>query len=133
VPRGGADGWQLSNPPILAMAPLRASLAIFDEAGMDALRHKSVVLTGYLEWLLDRTTVKRFELITPKRTEERGCQLSLRILDRPAETLRAIEAAGVVGDFRPPDVFRVAPVPLYNSFHDVWRLAALLQSAGVAG
>jgi kynureninase len=133
VPRGGADGWQLSNPPILAMAPLRASLAIFDEAGMDALRHKSVVLTGYLEWLLDRATVKRFELITPKRTEERGCQLSLRILDRPAETLRAVEAVGVVGDFRPPDVFRVAPVPLYNSFHDVWRLAAQLQSAGLAG
>jgi len=133
VPRGGADGWQLSNPPILAMAPLRASLAIFDEAGMDTLRHKSVVLTGYLEWLLDRTTVKRFELITPNRTEERGCQLSLRILDRPAETLRAIEAVGVVGDFRPPDVFRVAPVPLYNSFHDVWRLAALLLSAGLAG
>jgi len=133
VPREGADGWQLSNPPILAMAPLRASLAIFDEAGMDALRHKSVVLTGYLEWLLDRTTVKRFELITPRRTDERGCQLSLRILDRPAETPRAMEAVGVVGDFRPPDVFRVAPVPLYNSFHDVWRLAALLQSAGVAG
>ena len=133
VPRGGADGWQLSNPPILAMAPLRASLAIFDEAGMDALRHKSVVLTGYLEWLLDRTTVKRFERITPKRTEERGCQLSLRILDRPAETLRAIEAVGIVGDFRPPDVFRVAPVPLYNSFHDVWRLAAGLLSAGLAG
>ena len=133
VPREGADGWQLSNPPILAMAPLRASLAIFDEAGMDALRHKSVVLTGYLEWLLDRTTVKRFELITPRRTDERGCQLSLRILDRPAETPRAMEAVGVVGDFRPPDVFRVAPVPLYNSFHDVWRLAALLLSAGLAG
>jgi len=133
VPRAGADGWQLSNPPILAMAPLRASLAVFDEAGMEALRHKSVVLTGYLEWLLDRTTVKRFELITPKRTEERGCQLSLRILDRPAETLSALEALGVVLDFRPPDVLRVAPVPLYNSFHDVWRLAGLLQSAGLAG
>jgi len=133
VPRSGADGWQLSNPPILAMAPLRASLADFDEAGMEALRHKSVVLTGYLEWLLDRTTVKRFEMITPRRADERGCQLSLRILDRPVETLTAIEALGVVLDFRPPDVLRVAPVPLYNSFHDVWRLAGLLQSTGLAG
>jgi len=133
VPRSGADGWQLSNPPILAMAPLRASLAIFDEAGMDALRHKSVVLTGYLEWLLDRTTVRRFEVITPKEPEERGCQLSLRVLDRPAETLSAIEALDVACDFRPPNVLRVAPVPLYNSFHDVWRLAGLLQRAGLTG
>jgi kynureninase len=133
VPRAGADGWQVSNPPILAMAPLRASLAIFDEAGMDALRRKSVVLTGYLEWLLDQAPHKRFEVITPGNSGERGCQLSLRILDRPEETLRAIEAGGVVCDFRPPDVVRVAPVPLYNTFHEVWRFVHLLQSAGLAG
>jgi len=130
VPRAGADGWQLSNPPILAMAPLRASLAIFDEAGIESLRRKSVVLTGYLEWLLDRTPKGRFALITPRGTAERGCQLSLRILDHPAETLRALEAVGVVADFRPPDVLRVAPVPLYNTFHEVWRLAELLAGAG---
>jgi kynureninase len=132
IPRAGADGWQLSNPPILAMAPLRASLAIFDEAGMDALRRKSVVLTGYLEWLLDQATHKRFEVITSSNTGERGCQLSLRILDRPAETLHEIEALGVIGDFRPPDVVRVAPVPLYNTFHEVWRFVHLLQRAGLA-
>jgi kynureninase len=133
VPRAGADGWQLSNPPILAMAPLRASLAIFDEAGMDALRGKSVVLTGYLEWLLDQAPHRRFEVITPKNSGERGCQLSLRILDRPSETLHELEALGVIGDFRPPDVVRVAPVPLYNTFHEVWRFVHLLQRAGLAG
>lgn len=133
VPREGADGWQVSNPPILAMAALRASLAIFDEAGIEPLRRKSVVLTGYLEWLLGQAQRKCFEVITPGNPDERGCQLSLRILDRPAETLHAIEALGVVGDFRPPDVVRVAPVPLYNTFHEVWRVAGLLHRAGLAG
>ena len=133
VPRDGADGWQLSNPPVLAMAPLRASLAIFDEAGMESLRRKSVVLTGYLEWLLDQAPHRRFEVITPGRPGERGCQLSLRILDRPAETLQEIESYGVVGDFRPPDVVRVAPVPLYNTFHEVWRFTQLLHRAGLTG
>jgi kynureninase len=133
VPRGGADGWQVSNPPILAMAPLRASLQIFDEAGMEALRRKSVVLTGYLQWLLDREPRKRFESITPESSSERGCQLSFRILERPVETLQAIEALGVIGDFRPPDVVRIAPVPLYNTFHEVWRVAGLLHRAGLTG
>jgi kynureninase len=133
VPREGADGWQVSNPPILAMAPLRASLAIFDEAGVESLRRKSVVLTGYLEWLLDQAPRRRFEVITPGDSGERGCQLSLRILDRPAKTLHEIEALGVVSDFRPPDVLRVAPVPLYNTFHEVWRVAGLLHRAGLAG
>jgi kynureninase len=131
-PRAGADGWQLSNPPILAMAPLRASLGIFDEAGMESLRRKSVVLTGYLEWLLEQVAGKRFEVITPRAASERGCQLSLRILDRPKETLGLLEASGVVADFRPPDVLRVAPVPLYNTFHEVWRLAEILRSADPA-
>jgi len=132
-PREGADGWQLSNPPILAMAPLRASFALFDEAGIESLRRKSVVLTGYLEWLIAQAPRKRFEVITPQAPGERGCQLSLRILDRPAETLRELEACGVVGDFRPPDVVRVAPVPLYNTFHEVWRFVQMLHRAGLAG
>jgi kynureninase len=130
VPRAGADGWQLSNPPILAMAPLRTSLAIFDEAGMESLRRKSVVLTGYLEWLLSRTEQREWAVITPRAPEERGCQLSLRALGRPEPALRAIEAAGIVVDHRPPDVVRVAPVPLYNTFHEVWRFARALQGAG---
>jgi len=133
VARAGADGWQLSNPPILAMAPLRASLDIFDEAGMEGLRRKSIVLTGYLEWLLDRAPGKRFAVITPRDPERRGCQLSLRVLDRPKETLAALEASGVVGDYRPPDVVRVAPTPLYNTFHEVWRFAQVLRQAGLAG
>lgn len=126
VPHEGADGWQLSNPPILAMAPLRASLELFDEAGMTALRAKSVVLTGYLEWLLARVPGKPFEVITPSEPQERGCQLSLRVLDRPTERFRALEEAGVIGDFREPDVIRLAPVPLYNTFHEVWRAARIL-------
>ena len=131
VPRDGADGWQLSNPPILAMAPLRASLQLFEEAGVESLRQKSIVLTGYLEWLLDRAKDKRFEVITPKRAGERGCQLSLRILDRPDETLGSLEALGLIGDYRAPDVVRIAPVPLYNTFHEVWRAADLLSRAGL--
>lgn len=126
VPRPGAEGWQVSNPPILAMAPLRASLEIFDEAGMAALRSKSVVLTGYLEWLLDRAEGKPFEIVTPREPGKRGCQLSLRLLDRPKERFRDLEEAGLVGDFREPDVIRIAPVPLYNAFHEVWRAARLL-------
>ena len=133
APREGADGWQVSNPPILAMAPLRASLSIFDEAGMESLRRKSVVLTGYLEWLLDQPKVKRFEVITPRSADARGCQLSLKILDRPTETLQSLDALGLVGDYRPPDVVRIAPVPLYNTFHEVWRAAGLLQRAGLSG
>ncbi len=126
VPREGADGWQVSNPPILAMAPLRASLELFDDAGMAALRAKSIVLTGYLEWLLTQVPGKPFEIITPSDPEARGSQLSLRVLDRPKERFRALQEAGVVGDFREPDVIRLAPVPLYNTFHEVWRAARVL-------
>jgi kynureninase len=126
IPRPGADGWQISNPPILAMAPLRASLAIFDEAGMPALREKSQRLTGYLQDLLDRLGAGRFEIITPRDPAQRGCQLSLLIHERPHGVLRSLEAAGVVCDFREPNVVRVAPVPLYNTFHEVWTFANIL-------
>jgi kynureninase len=126
VPRPGADGWQVSNPPILAMVPLRASLELFDQAGMPALRAKSERLTCYLEFLLDRIPGNPFELITPRDPARRGCQLSIRIEDRADEVLRLLEAAGVICDFRPPDVIRVAPTPLYNTFHEVWRFAQVL-------
>ena len=132
VARDGADGWQLSNPPILAMAPLRASLAIFEESGMAALRAKSVMLTGYLEFLLRSARDSRYEIVTPTDPEQRGCQLSLRVGDRPKERFDALEAAGIVADFREPDVIRVAPVPLYNTFHEVWRFAHLLEATGLA-
>jgi kynureninase len=123
VPRGGAVGWQVSNPPILALAPLRASLALFDEAGMTALRAKSERLTGYLEFLLDRLPRGKFEVMTPRQPARRGCQLSLLIHDRPRELQSRLQREGVICDFREPNVLRVAPVPLYNTFHDVWRFA----------
>jgi kynureninase len=126
VPKPGADGWQVSNPPILAMAPLRASLALFDAATMPALRAKSERLTGYLESLMDRLPPGRFEMITPRDPARRGCMLSIVVHDRPRELVKELEARGIVCDFREPNVVRVAPVPLYNSFHDAWIFANAL-------
>jgi kynureninase len=129
-PVASAEAWQLSNPPILAMAPLRASLEIFDEVGMDALRKKSRVLTGYLRRLIEQSPSSWFEIITPRDEDEhygQGCQLSILVHEKPRERFKALEQAGVVGDFREPNVIRVAPVPLYNTFHDVWRFAKVLR------
>jgi kynureninase len=128
VARPGADGWQVSNPPILAMVPLRASMALFDEAGMPALRAKSQRLTGYLEVLLHQIPAGRFQVITPQNPAERGCQLSFLVRDRPHELLESLEKEGVICDFRPPDVIRVAPVPLYNTYQEVWQLAQVLRN-----
>ncbi|MFO0843453.1 MAG: kynureninase [Gemmataceae bacterium] len=126
VPRAGADGWQVSNPPILALAPLRASLGLFDEATMPALWAKSERLTGYLIDLLSLLPSSRCEVLTPRDPARRGCQVSLRIPDRPREVQKALQAAGVVCDFREPDVIRAAPVPLYNTFSEVWTFARTL-------
>jgi kynureninase len=126
VPVAGAEGWQVSNPPILSAVPLRASLDIFDEAGMPALRAKSEKLTGYLQFLLEQVGGERYEVITPRKPAARGCQLSIRVKDRPKDLFAELEEAGVKGDFREPDVIRVAPVPLYNTFHEVWRFAQVL-------
>ena len=121
-PVAGADGWQLSNPPILSFAPLGASLALFDRAGMHRLRAKSVELTGYLEFLLDSLGPARMELLTPRDPARRGAQLSIRTPGRNAEALvQALESRSVIADFRDPDVIRLAPAPLYNSYRDVWR------------
>ena len=128
VPVESADAWAVSNPPIFSMAPLQASFAIFDEAGgMEALRVKSVRLTGYLEFLLEEAAATRgdFTVITPRLPNERGCQLSLLVHHRPKELFAKLEAAGVKCDFREPNVIRAAPVPLYNTFHEVWRFAQL--------
>jgi kynureninase len=127
VPVPSADGWQISNPPIFSMAPLLASLAIFDEAGgMQRLREKSTMLTGYLEFLLERAGSDRFTVITPSDPVARGCQLSILAHQNPKELHKKLEAAGVKADFREPNVIRAAPTPLYNSFHDVWRFAQLM-------
>jgi kynureninase len=129
IPVPSADGWQISNPPIFSMAPLRASLAIFDEAGgMEALRAKSVKLTGYLQFLIENSTGagKRYMVITPREKDERGCQLSILVREHPKELFAKLEAANVKCDFREPNVIRAAPTPLYNTFHEVWRFARIL-------
>jgi kynureninase len=127
VPVASADGWQISNPPIFAMAPLRASLAIFDSAGgMEPLRAKSIRLTGYLEFLLTNIGSKKFTVITPREPDARGCQLSILAHEHPKELLTELETAGVKCDFREPNVIRVAPAPLYNTFYEVWRFAKIL-------
>src|SRR3989440_564877 len=127
VPVPSADGWQISNPPIFAMAPLRASLAIFDDAGgMEALRTKSVRLTGYLEFLLTENGSKKLSIITPSDPNARGAQLSIQAHEHPKQLHEELFAGGVKCDFREPNVIRVAPTPLYNTFHEVCRFARIL-------
>ena len=126
TPIPGAEGWQLSNPPILSMAALRASMEIFDEAGMERLRAKSELLTGYLEYLIDHRLAGKVRIITPRDRCQRGCQLSLVVPERGREIFGVLTSRGVVCDWREPDVIRVAPVPLYNSFQDVYRFVQIL-------
>lgn len=128
-----ADAWQLSNPPILAMAPVLASLQIFDEVGMVALRERSVRLTGYLEALLDGMAAERgsgppLRVLTPRDPQRRGTQLSVRIGAGSAHAVceRLRREHGVIADAREPDVVRLAPVPLYCTHHDTWRAAKAL-------
>jgi kynureninase len=120
-PMAGADGWQLSNPSILSMAALRASMDIFDEAGIERLRNKSVSLTGYAESLLQEGTSGGFSVITPREPFRRGAQLSLRIGKNGRAVCDALAADGIICDWREPDILRVAPVPLYNRYSDVYR------------
>ena len=129
-PIPGAEGWQLSNPPIFQLAALRASLELFDRAGMPALRKKSELLTGYLEFLLQGISGERFQVITPQDPGQRGCQLSLKVKDDPKGLLKELNEAGVVCDFREPDIVRAAPTPLYNSFLEVYRFARILENHG---
>ncbi|HEV8591293.1 MAG TPA: kynureninase [Pyrinomonadaceae bacterium] len=124
-PLAGAEGWQISNPPILQLAALRASLEIFDVYGMKALREKSVKLTGYLEFLLSEIHNDRISVITPSDLDQRGCQLSIRVKNADKSLFDAVTSKGVFADWREPDVIRVAPVPLYNSFADVFRFAEI--------
>ena len=125
-PTPGADGWQLSNPPILGLAPLRASLELFDAATLPALREKSLHLTGYLEQLIDAGLSREIEIVTPRDPAQRGAQLSLRVRDgREAgrSLFEHLQSRGVLGDWREPDVIRISPAPLYNNHRDVLRFA----------
>jgi kynureninase len=121
----GAGGWQLSNPPILPLAALRASMDIFDEVGMEKLRAKSVLLTGYLEFLLDQYRSENFSVITPRDPQQRGAQLSIRMHRHGRHICDRLADQGVICDWREPDILRVAPVPLYNSFFEVYRFVEI--------
>jgi len=131
-PIPGAEGWQLSNPPILSLAAIRASLDVFMEAGgMEPLREKSVRLTAFMEWLLARELGDSVEILTPDDPRQRGCQLSLRVKSNVAgrTVLERLEASGVTCDWREPDVIRAAPVPLYNRYEEVYRFVEILRRA----
>ena len=129
-PTPGADGWQLSNPPILALAPLRVSLELFAEAGMPALRRKSLSLTGYLEALIRERLHRVLEIVTPAEPERRGCQLSLRVAggrEQGRALFEHLAGQGIIGDWREPDVIRISPAPLYNSHADVLGFARAVE------
>ncbi|MFS4467831.1 kynureninase [Maribacter sp. 2210JD10-5] len=127
-PIPGAEGWQLSNPPILSLAAIRASLDIFDEVGMAALYKKSVQLTGYLEDLLNEFLENEVTIITPKDSTERGCQLSLQLTNGNGKSIfEAVTKRGVIADWREPNVIRIAPTPLYNSYTDVHTFVMILK------
>ncbi|TMI62032.1 MAG: kynureninase [Bacteroidetes bacterium] len=127
-----AEGWQLSNAPILSMAAHKASLDIFDEAGMGKLHTKRKMLSDYLFFILDNINLKQteeiIEVITPRKENEKGCQVSILMLNRGKEIFDVLTKQGVIADWREPNVIRVAPVPLYNSFEDIWRFGNIIES-----
>jgi kynureninase len=124
----GAEGWQLSNPPILSMAAIKASLKLFKEVGMSALRKKSIELTGYMEYLILELQNENISIITPKDPEQRGCQLSIQVKNANKSLHTKLTAAHVITDWRTPDVIRCAPVPFYNSFEDVYKMVEILKT-----
>ncbi len=133
-PMPGAEGWQLSNAPVLGMAAHLASLDIFDEVGMDALIAKRVDLTNYLEFMINDLSQRKgelcsFEIITPKNPDERGAQLSILLHGMGKSLFDKITKMGVIADWREPNVIRIAPVPLYNSYEDVYRFSKCLENA----
>ncbi len=131
VPTPGADGWQLSNPPILGLAPLRASLELFGRAGMPALREKSLRLTGYLEALIRARLADTLQIVTPREPERRGAQLSLRVIggrEQGRALFEHLAHRGVLGDWREPDVIRISPAPLYNTHADVLRFVRTVEA-----
>jgi len=127
IPQRGAAGWQLSNAQILPMAAHKAALDLFARAGMSALRRKSELLTGYLEYLLGNDP-DHYTILTPSASSERGCQLSIRTRKDARRLSEALKWEGVIADFRSPDVIRVAPVPMYNTFDEVRRFAGILKT-----
>ena len=127
VPQKGAASWQMSNAPVFNMVAHHASLDLYDKAGMQALREKSLALTGYMEYLLRQLTHLPFEIITPAAPGRRGCQLSLLFLERGREVFDRLSSSGVVADWREPGVIRIAPVPMYNTFEDCYRFYEIMK------
>lgn len=130
VPNAGADGWMLSNTNILSLAAHLSSLEIFDQTSMSDLREKSIRLTGYLEYLMTSDSVidDFIELITPRDPMERGCQLSLFLSKNGKKIFEGLIEAGVILDWREPNVIRVAPTPLYNTYYEVWEFCQILKA-----
>jgi kynureninase len=126
APQRGAASWQMSNAPVFNMVAHNASLDLFEKAGMDELRMKSIALTGYMEYLLNEITHLPFEIITPSDPDRRGCQLSLLFAARGKEVFEALTDNGVVADWREPNVIRIAPVPLYNTYEDCYKFYEVL-------
>ena len=124
----GAEGWQLSNPPILSMAAIKASLDMFVEVGMENLREKSEKLTGYFEFLINQIDSDDIKIITPSNPKERGCQLSIQVKNADKSLHQRLTDNNIISDWREPDVIRCAPVPMYNSFEDVYRMTTILQT-----
>ena len=123
----GAEGWQLSNPPVLSMAAIKASLDMFNEVGMDALRKKSIKLTGYFEYLIHEMNNDKIKIITPLNPKERGCQLSIQVKNADKSLHKKLIEAHIITDWREPDVIRCAPTPLYNTFEDVFKMVEKLK------
>ena len=130
-PMEGAEGWQLSNVPILGMSAMKASLDLFAEAGMRALREKSEKLTGYLEYTIDLLAEEcpdaDISVITPRDSDQRGSQISMDVAGRERKLFDDMIAAGVIADFREPCIIRMAPVPFYNSFEDVFTFGKIMR------
>ena len=129
VPKEGAAGWQMSNAPVMNMAAHKASLELFEKAGFKNLRAKSELLTSYLHWLLSEqlpATKGQLKIITPSDPSARGCQLSLQTQKNGKKIFDKLTKAGVIADWREPDVIRIAPVPFYNTFEDVWNFVDII-------
>ncbi len=133
VPMIGAQGWQLSNAPVFSMASCKASMNLFDEVGMERLIVKSRLLTNYMEFVFNDISSRyescNFEIITPKEVQQRGCQLSILTHGQGKELFDFLTQKGVVADWREPNVIRLAPVPFYNSFEDIFRLGQIIENA----
>jgi kynureninase len=125
----GAEGWQLSNPPILPMACMMASLELFNQAGMSALRQKSLSLHQCLREQTEAIGHPNLRLLTPASEEEHGCQLSIQLLDANRKVHQRLTENQIITDWREPDVIRVAPVPIYNTFEDVYLFSQKLKEA----